>query len=67
MGGTELVTLDVSDVFWAVLEECNMEEASHALPMMGRPRSNSASLALAEHRAASGFRANGPSPGPSSL
>jgi hypothetical protein len=41
-----------------------MEEASNA-PPMGRPRSNSASLALAEHRAASGHvRTNGPSPAP---
>lgn len=47
-----LVSLEVEDVFWAVLEELNSEEASNA-PPMGRPRSNSAFLALAEHRAAS--------------
>lgn len=98
-----LVSLEVEDVFWAVLEDLNLEEASNAPPMLyvivlhvlrgpfqhvtnslrsafypptqsptpflsnpppppppipppinhlnrGRPRSNSASLALAEHR-----------------
>lgn len=61
VGGMPLVSLEVEDVFWAVLEELNSEEASNA-PPMGRPRSNSASLALAEHRAAS--RLGGPSPAP---
>ncbi|GAB5037369.1 sulfate transporter [Nannochloropsis oceanica] len=48
VGGLPLVTLEIVDVFWAVLEDLDIEEAQNA-PQ--RPRSNSALQALAEHRA----------------
>jgi hypothetical protein len=45
---THIPTHNFLDVFWAVLEDLDMEDAQSA-PQ--RPRSNSASAALAEHRA----------------
>jgi hypothetical protein len=58
LGGLPLVTLDAEDVFHAAVEELGIDPAIDSRASTpnigGRARSNSASLALAEHRAAQG-------------